>query len=138
MEVLALLRACRNARDRFIVLALWRIGHRRGELTGVRLEDVHFVADASRLGCGIRGEHLHVRRRDNANGAIAKSRRSRVVPADWLVVQAYDQYMLERSACPPARRCDFLLLHLFREPARQPSRPPSLNKLHSAPPPPPR
>ena len=36
-EVLALLRACRNARDRFIVLALWRIGHRRGELTGVRL-----------------------------------------------------------------------------------------------------
>jgi hypothetical protein len=29
-EVLALLKACRNARDRFIVLALWRIGNRRG------------------------------------------------------------------------------------------------------------
>ncbi len=132
MEVLALLRACRNARDRFIVLALWRIGHRRGELTGVRLEDVHFVADASRLGCGIRGEHLHVRRRDNANGAIAKSRRSRVVPADWFVVQAYDQYMLERGACPQARRCDFLLVNLFREPAGQPMRPRALNELLAA------
>src|SRR5260370_856985 len=53
-EVLALLRACRNARDRFIVLALWRIGHRRGELTGIRLEDVHLVPDATRLGCRVR------------------------------------------------------------------------------------
>jgi len=132
IEVLALLRACRNARDRFIVLTLWRIGHRRGELTGVRLEDVHFVADASRLGCGISGEHLHVRRRDNANGAIAKSRRSRVVPADWFVVQAYDQYMLERSACPQARHCDFLLVNLFREPAGQPMRPRALNELLAA------
>jgi len=132
IEVLALLRACRNARDRFIVLTLWRIGHRRGELTGVRLEDVHFVADASRLGCGIRGEHLHVRRRDNANGAIAKSRRSRVVPADWFVVQAYDQYMLERGACPQARHCDFLLVNLFREPAGQPMRPRALNELLAA------
>jgi site-specific recombinase XerD len=128
-EVLAMLRACRNARDRFIVLALWRIGHRRGELTGVRMEDVHFVPDASRLGCTVRGEHLHVRRRDNPNGAAAKSRRSRAVPADWLVVQAYDQYMLERGACQRAMRCDFLLVNLFREPVGQPMRPRALNEL---------
>jgi integrase len=76
-EVLALLKACRNARDRFIVLALWRIGNRRGELTGIRMEDVHFVPDATRLGCRVRGEHLHVHRRANPNGAVAKSRRSR-------------------------------------------------------------
>ena len=84
------------------------------------------------LGCGIRGEHLHVRRRDNANGATAKSRRSRVVPADWFVVQAYDQYILERSACPQARRCDFLLVNLFREPVGQPMRPRALNELLGA------
>jgi site-specific recombinase XerD len=128
-EVLALLRACRNARDRFIVLALWRIGHRRGELTGVRIEDVHFVPDASRLGCVLRGEHVHIRRRDNANGAAAKSRRSRAVPVDWMIVQAYDQYMLERHACPQARRCDFLLVNLFREPVGSPMRPGALNEL---------
>jgi integrase/recombinase XerD len=130
-EVLALVRACRNARDRFIVLALWRIGQRRGELTGVRLEDVHLVPDATRLGCRVRGEHLHVHRRENPNGATAKSRRSRAIPADWLVVQAYDQYMLERGACPQARHCDFLLVNLFREPLGQPMRPKALNELLS-------
>ena len=128
-EVLALLKACRNARDRFIVLALWRIGNRRGELTGLRLEDVHFVPDATRLGCRVRGEHLHVRRRENPNGATAKSRRSRAVPADWFVVQAHDQYMLERGACPQARRCDFLLVNLFREPLGAPMRPKAPNEL---------
>jgi len=104
----------RNARDRFIVLALWRVGNRRAELTGIRMEDVHFVPDATRLGCRVRGEHLHVRHRANSNGAMAKSRRSRAVPADWFVVQAHDQYMLERGACPQASRCDFLLVNLFR------------------------
>lgn len=131
-EVLALLRACRNARDRFIVLGLWRVGNRRGELTGLRLEDVHFVPDASALGCQVRGEHLHVRRRDNGNGATAKSRRSRVVPADWLLVQAFDQYMLERNACQAARRCDFLLVNLFRGRIGQPMRPKALNELLGA------
>jgi integrase/recombinase XerD len=51
-DILELLRACRNARDRFIVLALWRMGLRRGELAGLRREDVHLVPDATRLGCG--------------------------------------------------------------------------------------
>jgi len=78
------------------------------------MEDVHFVPDATRLGCRVRGEHLHVRHRANSNGAMAKSRRSRAVPADWFVVQAHDQYMLERGACPQASRCDFLLVNLFR------------------------
>jgi integrase/recombinase XerD len=128
-EILALLGACRNARDRFIVLALWRIGHRRGELTGMRIEDVHFVPDATRLGCSLRGEHVHIRRRDNANGATAKSRRSRTVPVDWMIVQAFDQYMLERNSCPQARGCDFLLVNLFREPVGAPMRPGALNEL---------
>ena len=128
-EILALLGACRNARDRFIVLALWRIGHRRGELTGVRMEDVHFVPEATRLGCSLRGEHVHIRRRENANGAVAKSRRSRVVPVDWMIVQAFDQYMLERNSCLHARDCDFLLVNLFREPLGRPMRPGALNEL---------
>jgi integrase len=85
-DILELLRVCRNARDRFIVLALWRMGLRRGELAGLRREDAHLVPGATRLGCGVKGPHVHVQRRDNPNGAAAKSRRSRAVPADWLVV----------------------------------------------------
>lgn len=128
-EVLALLQSCRNARDLFIVLALWRAGNRRGELTGIRMEDVHFLPESTALGCRIKGPHLHVRRRANRNGATAKSRRSRVVPADWFVVQAFDQYMLLRNDCPEARRCDYLLVNLFRGPIGQPMRPRALNEL---------
>ncbi len=131
-EVLSLLRACGNGRDRFIVLALWRMGLRRGELTGLRGEDVHFVPDAARLGCGVKGPHLHVRRRDNPNGAAAKSRRDRAVPADWLVVQAYDQYMSDRDACTAARSCDFLLVNLYRGQAGAPMLPGAVNDLLAA------
>jgi integrase/recombinase XerD len=38
-EVLALLRACRCARDRFIVVLLARAGLRRGEAAGLRRSD---------------------------------------------------------------------------------------------------
>ena len=42
-EVLGLLRACRSARDRFIVIAMARAGLRSGEVTGLRREDMHLV-----------------------------------------------------------------------------------------------
>ena len=115
-EVVALVRAARSARDRFLVIALWRLGLRRGELVGLRRSDVHFVPESSRLGCRFAGGHLHVVRRDNPNRAAAKSRRDRVVPADWLTVQAYDQYVVERLERDPAGRSDFLLVNLFTEP----------------------
>jgi integrase/recombinase XerD len=131
-EIVGLLQACGNARDRFIVLALWRMGLRRGELTGLRGEDVHFVPDTAVLGCGVKGPHVHVRRRENPNGAAAKSRRARAVPADWLVIQAYDQYMSDRDACPAARSCDFLLVNLYRGQPGAPMRPGALNDLLAA------
>ncbi len=131
-EILGLVRACRNARDRFIVILLWRTGLRRGELCGLRREDVHLVADASRLGCGVLGPHVHVVRRDNPNGATAKSRRGRAVPVDWLAVQAYDQYVTERARCREAEGSDFLLVNLFAAPLGRPLRPGGVNELLEA------
>jgi integrase/recombinase XerD len=130
-EVVALLRTCRSARDRLIVLCLARAGLRRGELCGLRREDVHLLVDARHLGCAVVGEHLHVRRRENPNGALAKSRRPRAVPVDSLLVLAFDQYAVERDACRPARDCDFVLVNLFREPLGTPMRPGALNELLS-------
>lgn len=131
-EILALLRSCRSARDRFVVIMMWRTGLRRGELCGLRREDVHLIADASRLGCGVLGPHVHVVRRDNPNGATAKSRRRRAVPVDWLAVQAYDQYVAERSGCSEATECDFLLVNLFAAPLGRPMRPGAVNELLDA------
>jgi integrase/recombinase XerD len=131
-EVVALLRACRSARDRFIVLAMARAGLRRGELCGLRREDMHVVTDATALGCPFPGAHLHVHRRDNPNGAWAKSRRPRVVPIDELLVLAYDSYWFEREDCRPARGCDLVLVNLFREPLGAPMRPGAVNELLTA------
>jgi integrase/recombinase XerD len=63
---------------------------------------VHFMPDSSVLGCQVRGPHLHVRKRENVDGAAARSRRPRAVPVDWMLVQAFDHYMLERNACAAA------------------------------------
>src|SRR5487761_1214801 len=94
-DVVAVLGACGSARDRLIVLLMVRAGLRRGEVLGLRRSDVHLLADSRQLGCGIVRPHLHVvRREDNPNGAVAKSRRERAVPLDFLTVQAFDTYVL--------------------------------------------
>lgn len=131
-EIVALLRACRSARDRLVVLLMARAGLRRGELCGLRRSDVHLLTDSRPLGCGQERAHLHVVRRDNPNGAWAKSRRQRVVPLDFLVVQAFDGYEFERASAPRAGGSDFLLVNLFREPVGAPMRPDAINELIAA------
>lgn len=131
-EIVALLRACRSARDRLIVLLMARVGLRRGEVVGLRREDVHFLLDSRALGCSVPRSHLHVVRRDNSNRAWAKSRRGRVVPVDFLVVAAYDQYVLERGEVPRAEASDFVLVNLFRDPVGAPMPPDAVNELVSA------
>lgn len=128
-EIVALFMACRSARDRLLVLLLSRVGLRRGETAGLRRSDLHLLPDNRSLGCDIEGAHLHVVRRDNVNGAWAKSRYTRAVPTDFLVVQAIDQYLLERQQCPAADWVDFLLVNLFRPPLGNPITPDAINDL---------
>jgi integrase/recombinase XerD len=131
-EIVALLRACRSARDRLIVLLMARAGLRRGELCGLRRSEVHLLTDSRVLGCEVARAHLHVVRRDNPNGAWAKSRRQWVVPLGFLVVQAFDGYEFERLAVPRATESDFVLVNLCREPVGAPMRPDAINELISA------
>jgi site-specific recombinase XerD len=106
-----------------------RAGLRRGEVVGLRRGDLHFVVDATGLGCPVQGAHLHVVRRDNVNGAWAKSRRARMVPVDSLVVQANDDYVAERHRCRRARDSDFVLANLFGEPVGEAMAPGAINEL---------
>ena len=131
-EITALLRSCRSARDRLVVLLMARAGLRRGELCGLRRCDIHLLPDARALGCEVPGAHLHVVRRDNPNGAWAKSRRQRTVPLDFVTVQAFDAYEFERLAVPRAASSDFVLVNLFREPIGAPMRPAVVNVLITA------
>jgi len=132
-DIVALLRACRSARDRLIVLLMARAGLRRGELCGLRRSDVHLLADSRALGCQVVRAHLHVlRREENPNGAWAKSRRQRVVPLDFLIVQAFDTYVLERMSVPRAADGDFVVVNLFRAPIGAPMRPDAIGELLAA------
>src|SRR6266702_4140087 len=131
-EITALLGACLSARDRLIVLLMARAGLRRGEMCGLRRCDVHLMPDSRGLGCEVSGPHLHVVRRANPNRAWAKSRRQRAVPLDFVTVQAFDAYELERLAVPGAASSDFVLVRLFREPAGTPMPPGAVNGLITA------
>jgi site-specific recombinase XerD len=93
---------------------------------------MHLLPDSAVLGCEVPRAHLHVVRRENPNGAWAKSRRQRAVPLDFLVVQAFDTYEFERMGVPQAAAGDFVLVNLFREPAGAPMPPDAINALVAA------
>lgn len=132
-DIVALLRACRSARDRLIILLMARAGLRRGEALGLRRGDVHLLADSRALGCPVARPHLHVvRRADNPNRAVAKSRRQRAVPLDFLTVQAFDSYEFERMALEEAAGSDFVLVNLFRGLLGAPMRLDAVNALVAA------
>jgi integrase/recombinase XerD len=132
-DIVAVLGACRSARDRLIVLLMARAGLRRAEVLGLRRSDVHLLLDSRVLGCEVMRAHLHVvRRQDNPNGAVAKSRRQRIVPLDFVTVQAFDTYEFERMRVPRAADSDFVLVNLFREPVGVPMRLDAVNDLVTA------
>ena len=132
-DIVAVLGACRSARDRLIVLLMARAGLRRGEVLGLRRGDVHLVMDSRPLGCGVARAHLHVVRREgNPNGAWAKSRRQRAVPLDFLVVQAFDTYELERMGVAGAAGSDFVFVNLARGVIGAPVRPDAVGDLLAA------
>jgi integrase len=132
-DIAAVVAACRSARDRLIVLLMARAGLRRGEVAGLRRSDVHLLADSRPLGCDTARAHVHVvRRDDNPNGAWAKSRQARVVPLDFLTVQAFDTYQLERMSVQGAAGSDFVFVNLFRAPVGTPMRLDAINDLVAA------
>src|SRR5260370_16675988 len=80
------------------------------------------------MGAGQQG----VRREGNQEGAGGTSRRQRMVPLDFVTVQAFDTYEFERMRVPRAAGSDFVLVNLFREPAGAPMRLDAVNDLVTA------
>lgn len=63
-----------------------------------------------------RGSHLHVIRRINENGALAKSRYPRTIPVSERMVDAYADYQFERDRFDRTGENDAVFVNLFREP----------------------
>lgn len=129
-QVGAVVDACRNARDRFLVEALYATGLRVGELCGLHLADLHLIPSAAHLGCQVSGAHLHViRREDNVNRALAKSVWPRVVPVTTELVRCHNAYRFERDTVPAAVESDYLLVNLWRAPLGRALRPDAVEAL---------
>jgi len=111
----AVLGCCRRPREQFMVVLLGDTGLRIGEALGLRREDMHMLPDSRSLGCAVVGPHLHVRHRANPNGALAKSRWPRTVPASEAVVDAYANYQVERAEIV-GDDSDMVLVNLYHEP----------------------
>ncbi|MER5603257.1 tyrosine-type recombinase/integrase [Streptomyces sp. NPDC002265] len=128
-ELVAMFGACHSARDRLVVLLVSRVGLRRGQAAGLRRSDMHLLPDSRALGCDYPGAHVHVRRRENENGAWSKSRHAWVAPLDFLVVSALDLYYEERYRLLGSGGSDFLLVNLFRAPLGEPMSPEAIGEL---------
>ncbi|MEU1229716.1 tyrosine-type recombinase/integrase [Streptomyces sp. NPDC005828] len=106
----------RHARDRFLVALLAGTGVRIGEALGLRREDMHFLSNSAGLGCQVAGPHLHVRRRRNSNGALAKARMPRWIPVTTELVTLYADYVFERDQVEKAADVDMVFVNLFKSP----------------------
>lgn len=94
----AITAATLNPRDRFLIELLDATGMRIGEALGLRRADMHLLPSSRTLGCEIPGPHIHViRRADNENHALGKSRQSRRVPVETRLITAYSAYQAERN-----------------------------------------
>lgn len=115
------LACCQRPRERFMVILLRDGGLRIGEALGLRRCDLHLLPDARHLGCAVvGGAHLHVRHRANPNGALAKSRFPRTVPASDAVLSAYADYQFERAEILGDDDCDMVFVNLYHEPLGAP------------------
>jgi integrase len=128
-QIASVMTALARVRDRLLVAILAESGMRIGEALGLRREDMHLLASNNILGCGVRGPHVHVRRRANANGSQAKSRFPRSIPVTSDVVDLYADYQFERSETPEGDSNDFVFVNLYKPPLGEPLRYHNAKKL---------
>jgi integrase/recombinase XerD len=114
------LACCRRPREYFMVILLHDTGLRIGEALGLHRCDMHLLPDSRALGCTVLGAHVHVRHRANPNGALAKSRFPRTVPASDAVLAGYGDYQHERAGLPGGEDSDMVLVNLYHEPLGAP------------------
>lgn len=128
-EIRKVLDHAAHDRDRLLVALLAVTGMRIGEALGLRREDMHLLSSSKVLGCPVAGPHVHVRRRQNVNGALAKTRKPRWIPVGEDIGGLYADYQWERDRVPDAADCDMVFVNLFAAPMGQPMKYPSTYEL---------
>lgn len=115
-QILTLVEACEHLRDRFLLVLLAETGMRIGQALGLRHAD--FVSH--------RRQVRIVPRRDNTNGARAKTFEEHTIPISAGLVRLYTGYMFqEYGECDS----DYVFVNLFAEPYGRPLRYQAVHQL---------
>jgi integrase/recombinase XerD len=128
-QIQAILDLAAHARDRLLIALMAVTGCRIGEALGLRREDMHLLSSSRMLGCAVEGPHVHIRRRQNANGALAKTRKPRWIPVGEDIGGLYADYQWERDRVPEAADCDMVFVNLFAAPAGGPMKYPNAYEM---------
>jgi site-specific recombinase XerD len=114
-QVETLVNACHRLRDKLIILMLNGTGIRKGELLGLKHEDI-----------GDYGESfLRIVRRINPNGVKAKGR-ERVIPVVPEMLQIYNDYLIYEY---PEVESDYVFVNIWEGEIGQPINPRVLNTM---------
>lgn len=93
----AVISACENSRDKFLFSMLGYQGVRVGQALGLRISDVSSQQETYKI----------VPRKDNINGALAKTNRVWALPFTDGVAELYDEYMFDRGDVD----CDYVFIN---------------------------
>jgi integrase len=114
-EVKTLIRACNSRRDKLIIKLLYETGMRKGELLGLRHEDM-----------GTTGENeISIVERTNINEARAKSG-GRVIPVSRELMQVYSNYLIEEY---PDVDSDYVFVNIWKGEIGEPLNYRAINQL---------
>ena len=114
-EVQAILDGCGRLRDRLLFAVLYDTGMRIGEALGLRHNDIA-AAECE----------VTVRRRDNANGARAKSQTIRTIPVSSALIRLFADYLHTEYGDLDS---DYVFVNLWGEPRGHPMSYPAVYDL---------
>ncbi len=115
-EVVLLVEACSWLRDKFIICALNETGMRKGEIFGLRHEDID---EKNKL--------IKVVKRNNPNGARAKGQ-ERVIPVGTDLLRMYTNYLIHEY---PEVEADYVFINIWGGDGGMPMNPRVLNTMFS-------
>ena len=114
-DIITLVRASNNRRDKLIIKILYETGIRKGELLGLRHED---MGD-----CG--KNEIAIVKRENINGARVKGE-ERVVNVSKQLMIVYNNYLIEEY---PQVNSDYIFVNIWKGEVGRPLNYKALNQL---------
>lgn len=115
VEVKQLVDACNRKRDKLIILMLYETGMRKGELLGLRHEDIGDYGD----------NKISIIKRENINGARVKGG-ERIIPVSRELIQIYNDYLIDEY---PEVNSDYVFINIWSGEIGRPINYKALNQL---------